>query len=406
MKAIEFNVNVGRFIAAKSIGALLGDRAFYKGPLPTVRLAEVPEPVIPDSDWVKIKTLACGFCGSDLNLIRLHDSPSASPFTSFPCVIGHEIVGEIVEVGPDVKGFSRGDRVAVNPGLACQARGISPPCKSCAAGRPACCENYAKGRLPPGMFIGINSGLNGGFAPYLVAHQSQLFAVPESLSLESAVMTEPFSVALQTIFDNMPESRDKILVIGGGVIGNLVVQSARALVPDCHISVIEPARHAADLVLDCGADEIIAAKDAYGRAADITGATIYKPLIGPEIAMGGFDRAYDTVASSATLNLGMRLLSNMGILSIVGIGGDVKLDLTPLWLKLQTIKGVYGYGYVEFEGKTRHVFEIALDMMANGAVAAHRLVTHRFAIEDFEKMIEFNLDKSKYGAMKTIVCFD
>ncbi|NOY69554.1 MAG: alcohol dehydrogenase catalytic domain-containing protein, partial [Deltaproteobacteria bacterium] len=148
MKALEFNVNVARFIAARSLGAVFGDRAFYKGPMKTIRLAEIPEPVIRAPDWVKIKTLACGFCGSDLNLIRLHDSPTASPFTSFPCIIGHEMVGEIVETGPDVTQFSPGDRVTVNPGLACEARGISPPCRSCATGRPANCENFAEGNLP------------------------------------------------------------------------------------------------------------------------------------------------------------------------------------------------------------------------------------------------------------------
>lgn len=406
MKALEFNVNVAKFITAKSLGAVFGDRTFYKGPAKTIQLAEIPEPAIRAPDWVKIKTMACGFCGSDLNLIRLHDSPTASPFTSFPCIIGHEMVGEIIETGPDVTKFSPGDRVAVNPGLPCKTRGISPPCASCAAGRPANCENFAQGNLPPGMFTGINSGVNGGFAPYLTAHKSQLFAVPENLPMESAVMTEPVSVALQTIFDNMPENNEKILVIGGGVIGNLVIQSARALVPGCHISIMEPSPHAADLALSCGADDIIPANKVFARTAAITGAKIYKPLLGMDIPMGGFDRVYDTVASASTLNLGMRLLAAMGTLSIVGIGGDVKLDLTPLWLKLQTIKGVYAYGNVTFENKKQNVFEIALDLMSKGAINADRLVTHRFALEDYEKMIEVNLNKKEHRAMKTIVCFD
>ncbi|NOY68329.1 MAG: zinc-binding dehydrogenase, partial [Deltaproteobacteria bacterium] len=314
-------------------------------------------------------------------------------------------VGEIIETGPDVTQFSPGDRVTVNPGLACEARGISPPCRSCAAGRPSNCENFAEGNLPPGMFLGINSGVNGGFAPYLTAHKSQLFPVPKGLALESAVMTEPVSVALQTVFDNMPQSNEKILIIGGGVIGNLVIQSARALGSGCHISVMEPSPHAADLAIACGADEIIAANKVFERTAAITGAKIYKPLLGMDIPMGGFDRIYDTVASASTLNLGMRLLSAMGTLSMVGIGGDVKLDLTPLWLKLQTIKGVYAYGVVNFENKKQNVFEIALTLMKRGVIKADRLVTHRFALEDYEKMIEVNLNKKEHGAMKTIVCF-
>jgi len=125
-----------------------------------------------------------------------------------------------------------------------------------------------------------------------------------------------------------------------------------------------------------------------------------------EIPMGGFNRIYDTVGISSTLNLSMRLLAAMGTLSVVGIGGDVKLDLTPLWLKLQTIKGVYAYGDVEFEGKKQHVFEIAMNLMKNGKIRAEHLVTHKFALEEYEQMIEVNLNKSKNQAMKTVIAFN
>ena len=96
MKVLQFNVNVPKFAAAKTLRTFFGSQVFYKGPVKTIQLADVPEPKLFTPDWVKVKTLYCGFCGSDLNLILLHDSPSASPFTSFPCVIGHEIVGEII----------------------------------------------------------------------------------------------------------------------------------------------------------------------------------------------------------------------------------------------------------------------------------------------------------------------
>ena len=90
------NVNVPRFAAAKILSTVFGNQVFYRGPVKTVQLAHVPEPKLRTPDWLKIKTLCCGFRGSDLNFILLHDSPSASPSTSFPCVMGHEIVGEIL----------------------------------------------------------------------------------------------------------------------------------------------------------------------------------------------------------------------------------------------------------------------------------------------------------------------
>lgn len=405
MKALQFNINVPKFVTAKILGAIFGKGVFYRGPVKTVNLADIPEPVLPSNDWVKVKTILCGFCGSDLNLIHLHDSPTASPFTSFPCIIGHEIVGEIVETGSQVNGFTVGDRVTINPGLGCKTRGITPICSCCSSGRGSNCLNFAEGDLPPGMFTGINSGVNGGFAPYFTAHKSQLFQVPHGLSAESAVMTEPVSVSLQTVFDNMPAGGERVLIIGGGVIGNLIVQSLRVLVPGCHISVIEPSAYAGEKVLDAGADELIPIKKVFIHTVRITGARVYKPLLGMDITMGGFHRVYDTVASAFTLNLSMRLMNTMGTLSIVGIGGDVKLDLTPMWLKLQTVKGVYAYGIVNYKGEKRHAFDIALEMMKLNKIKAESLVTHKFPLEDYGQMIHVNSNKGKYRALKTVVSF-
>ncbi len=405
MKALQFSVNVPKFIAAKSLRTLFGNSVFYKGPAKTIRITDIPEPTLPSPDWVKIKTIYCGFCGSDMNLILLHDSPTASPFTSFPCVTGHEVVGKIIEAGPGVESFQAGDLVAINPILGCEAREISPVCPSCRAGRSGNCENFAEGKLPPGMFIGINSGINGGFAPFLAAHKSQLFKIPDGLSLEAAVMTEPASVALQTVFDNMPVDKENILVIGGGVIGNLIIQSVRALTPNCRISVIEPSPFAAELAGSVGADDIIPSNEIFQQTSRITGAKMYKPMLGMEIPMGGFNRIYDTVGNTITLNLCMRILAAMGTLSIVGIGGDVKLDLTPIWLKLQTVKGVYAYGLVTYNGKKRHVFDIALELMSRNKIRADILVTHKFKIEEYRKMIEVNMNKGKNKAVKTVLSF-
>jgi (R,R)-butanediol dehydrogenase / meso-butanediol dehydrogenase / diacetyl reductase len=406
MKALRFSVTVPKFIAAKGLASIFGRRVYYQGPLKTIKIADIPEPTLPMKDWVKVKTIYCGFCGSDLNLIQLHDSPTASPFTSFPCVIGHEIVGEIIETGSDVNEYKSGDIVAINPVLACEARKISPLCPSCSSDRSSNCENFAEGDLSPGMFTGINNGVIGGFAPYLVAHKTQLFRVPKGLSLEAAAMTEPLAVALQSIFDNMPNKDEKALVIGGGVIGNLIVQSIRALVPGCKIFVIEPSSFAAKFAMKVGADEIISSKDVFEETSRITGAKIYKPMLGMEIAMGGFNRIYDTVGHSSTLNLSMRLMSAMGTLSVVGIGGDVKLDLTPLWLKLQKIQGVYSYGMVTYNGKKRHVFDIALELMIENDIQADILVTHKFDMAEYRRMIEVNMNKEKHHAVKTVMAFN
>ena len=404
MKALQFSASTAKFIVLKPLGALFPS-LFYKGPLATIKFVDIPEPSLPGSDWVKLRTLMCGFCGSDQSLIFLKDSPTASPFTSFPCVLGHELCGEIVELGNEVIDFSVGDRVTMAPGLTCTARGIDPVCPGCRAGRPGSCENTAKGRLSPGMFTGICKDVGGGFAPYLVAHKSQIYKLPAGMSLETASLIEPLGVTLQAVMDNRPTADDKVLVIGGGVIGNLIVQSIRALEIPCSITLAEPSRFHADLAAKAGADHIVTDGNIHDAARQVTGAESYKPLLGKSILMGGFTKIYDCVGHADTLRAAMRAMAGGGTLSIVGIGDEVKLDLTPLWLKLQTIKGVYAQGFNLVDGKREHVFETAIRFATAGKVRLHEMVTHTFPLDRYQDMIKVNMRKSANRAIKTAVTF-
>ncbi len=404
MKALTFSTSVPRYLTLKTLGAV-SRSVFYRGPLASVKLREVPEPGTPEAGWVKIKTLMCGFCASDLSLIFLRDSPTASPFTSFPCVLGHEICGEVAEVGPGVGGLTPGDRVTVAVHLSCEARGIEPTCPACQAGMVGSCHNFAAGDIAPGMFIGICTETGGGFAPYFMAHQSQVFELPPDMPDEEAVLMEPLAVALQGVLDNRPEAGEEVLVVGGGVLGSLIVQALRVLAPGARITVSEPSPFAAEFCRQAGADQVIEGGDLLGQTTELTGAERHKPLLGQDILMGGFSRIFDTVGHSRTLNTSMRCLAAGGTLSIVGIGGDVKLDLTPLWLKRQTIKGVFSYGYVTLDGGRRHVFDLGLELAHQGRVNLAPMITHKFALDDFRRMIEVNLRKGRHQAMKTVVSF-
>ena len=384
---------------------IVNKKLFYRGPLATVKLADVSEPALPSPAWVKIRTMLCGFCASDLNLIFLHDSPTASSFTSFPCTIGHEICGEIVDTGSEVKEFKKGDIVTIAPALNCTTRGIDPVCSACKAGRTGNCENFAEGNLSPGMFTGICRDTGGGFGEYFVAHKSQVFKLPEGMSKEEGALIEPLSVALQAVTDNRPQPGDQVLVIGGGVIGTMLVKTMRALGIDCHITVSEPSPFHAEFIREAGADRVITDGDLFSHTVDITGATRYKPLIGEDVLMGGFNKIFDVVANTQTLNQALRCLAVEGVLSVVGIGHHVKLDLTPLWLKHQTMRGVFACGYTNVDGKREHIFQEAIDLVSTKKADIKDMVTHTFSIDDYEEMIEINLAKAKNRVIKTMVSF-
>ena len=182
-------------------------------------------------------------------------------------------------------------------------------------------------------------------------------------------------------------------------------QALRGLGISCSIAVAEPSPFQAELAAQAGADHLIKDGDILGGTSNITGARAYKPTLGPKILMGGFSKIFDTVASNTTLNASMRALSTGGTLSVVGIGANAKIDLTPLWLKLQTIKGAYIYGYNTVDGGRKHAFELAIDLVKQKKVHPESMITHAFSISDYCRMIEVNLDKGRNRAMKTAVRF-
>ena len=134
MKALQYIKSVPRYVFVRTIGHW--SPKFVTGPLSSIRMANINQPELPTSEWLRIRPLLSGICGSDLTTIQAKGSPYFSPLISAPFVMGHEVVGEIIELGPNSnsKDLSIGDRVVIEPGLCCIVRGIDPPCSSCQEG--------------------------------------------------------------------------------------------------------------------------------------------------------------------------------------------------------------------------------------------------------------------------------
>ncbi|MEK7824503.1 MAG: alcohol dehydrogenase catalytic domain-containing protein, partial [Candidatus Eisenbacteria bacterium] len=217
MKAIAFAAPVSTYLVTLAAGTL--SRRLLVGPHACTRYGDVDEPRLPGDRWVRVRTRLGGICGSDLAVVTLRASPATSPFSSFPFVLGHENVGTIEEVGAAVRGFTRGERVVVNPLLSCGPRGIEPPCGHCRAGQPSRCEHFTDGTLPPGMLIGTTRGLGGSWGECFVAHETQVVRVPDHVTDEAAVLVEPFACAVHAVRAGVPASGERVLVVGAGSIG-------------------------------------------------------------------------------------------------------------------------------------------------------------------------------------------
>src|SRR6476469_6845078 len=152
-----------------------------------MKLVDMDEPGFLLPDWVVTRPRLTGICGSDAKQVfmdwgevRSPDNPMKA-FFSLPQVLGHEVVADVVALGPDAAGLEVGDRVVLNPWLSCAPRGVSPVCPACRAGDLSLCESFAVGPIAPGIHTGTSKDATGGWAGLMPAHDSMLFRVPDGV---------------------------------------------------------------------------------------------------------------------------------------------------------------------------------------------------------------------------------
>ncbi|NPV60724.1 MAG: alcohol dehydrogenase catalytic domain-containing protein [Actinobacteria bacterium] len=405
MKALTFEYSIPKYLLT---GALCDRRPqVLTSSLAPAQVREVEEPRLLGPDWAKVRPRLSGFCGSDLSIVKCHENLTLQPFASFPFVIGHEVCGEIAEVGEAVEGFEVGDRVTVMPALGCLQRRIDPPCRVCADGSHGLCENWTEGDLAAGMFVGNTAGVPGFISEMGVAHAAQLYRVPDEVSDENAVLTEPFAVALHMVLGNRVQPGETVMVIGHGVMGLCTIAALRALHPDVRILGVEVDPFHSEVARDMGVEEVLrpGGKGFYKKVAELTGAKMYTPLLAKPILIGGVDRVFDAVGSTDTLDYSLRVLAHAGTYNLLGISPIKKIDWTPVWLKELTLRGIYVYGKEEHEGERLHAFELALRLFAEGKVDLSRLITHRFTLDEWPKALDTALNKSREKAIKIVFTF-
>lgn len=402
MKAVQFRFSLPRYGYTK-IAGMITQREFYSS-RSCVSFVDIPEPELRGPKWVKLRSVLSGFCGSDLGAITLHDSPTTQPFASFPFVLGHENYSLVEEVGSEVKGLAKGDRVIINPALGCAVRDIAPSCGPCSRGDSSICENFAEGAISPGTNTGFCRDTGGGWSKYYLAHESQVIKIPDSISDEEAVLIEPLCSALHPVMRANVEDEMHVLVMGCGVIGLGVIASLRGLGIGCHITGVDLVKKNREKALEKGADVVVdpSSESIFEKATDITGAKRYKPMLEKEICMGGFDRIFDCVGSTESINSSFRLAAGDALYVLIGIQTPKVIDWTPVWMKGLKILGNLGYGMNEYKGSIMHTFDIAIDLVKEKKVVMKDIITHIFKLDEYVKAIQVNLNKGRYGAIKTI----
>jgi threonine dehydrogenase-like Zn-dependent dehydrogenase len=329
---------------------------------------------------------------------------------SFPFVPGHEVVGtvETPTASADGTTLDAGSRVVIQPVLGCVARGIEPPCRSCAAGRTGDCEHVAFGHIAPGIQTGFCADTGGGWsAAGLVAHESQIFAVPDPLSDADAVTVEPVACALHAVLGAGVRDDDVVAVLGAGTLGLATLAALTHLASTRLIpapkAVLVGARYANQRALASelgataalNAEQLSRAIRRHSRSMTMSGAD------GARLT-GGADVVFDCVGSADSIGQSLEMVRPRGTIVLVGMPGKVSIDLAPLWHREIRLAGAYAYGTESVGTHERSTFSLAIDTVT--AMRTGRLVSATYPLDRFEEAVAHAGAAGRRGAVK--IAFD
>lgn len=400
MRTMYLDVHIPRIVLTRLLGRFWP--AAYFAPTAPLHLNQFPEPPLPADSWIRVRNKLCGICGSDLHQLFLDTSLKVAP-VALPAhqriYLGHEMVGIVEEIGSSVTEFAIGDRV-VRWGRAvdCLARGRTVLCRPCQAGHRVLCQHASE----PLDFHSIG----GGFGDTFITPASTLLPVPEALSDEQAIFVEPAAVAIHAAFRKRIEPGDKVLVLGCGTIGFLLIQAILARQPECEITALAQFPWQAELARQFGAAHTFLVRDdGYHETARLTGAQLYQGRAGNRMLMGGFDLVFDVVGIAATLGSALRWTRAGGAVVLVGVNlHPMELDLTPVWYQEVDLLGAVGHDNVSWDGRQISTFELAMMWMRQGIMRPEQLLTHRFPLDSYRQAFLTAADKHRYQSIK--VAFD
>ncbi len=302
-------------------------------PLPNARSGEVV-----------IKVSYCGICGSDVRLF-------SEGFFPVGLTIGHEFCGTIHEIGPDVDGWSVGDRVTVMPAVICRN------CQPCLRGEGHHCIDL--------KFLGMNEGMPGAFAEYVTANASMLHSLPDEVTDEEAANIEPCAVSLRAVNRSGIQVGDSVVIFGAGSIGLFVLQIAR-IAGASSIYVIEPAPSRSHAAIILGADEVFDPSDTtiFSKIANLTG--------------GGADVAFMCSAAPPVLQQAVDTVKCQGKVIVVGAGLSANV-IPEIWMwKEIEVKGSFAY---------LGEFPLALDLFKQGKVKVEGMISDMIPLENVQQAL-------------------
>jgi threonine 3-dehydrogenase len=316
---------------------------------PGIWLGEADVPPVGPND-VKIRVRKTAICGTDIHIYNWDDW--AQKTIPVPMPIGHEYVGEIVEIGSHVAGFQIGDRVSGEGHITCGY------CRNCRAGKRHLCRNT----------VGVGVNRPGCFAEYLVIPAVNAFKLPASISDDVASFLDPLGNAVHTAlsFDLVGED---VLITGAGPIGCMAVAICKH-VGARHVVITDVNEYRLELARKMGAT----------RAVDVRREKLTDVM--RELGMiEGFDVGLEMSGNGQAFRDLLSVMNHGGRVAILGIPpAEVTIDWSQVIFKGLVLKGIYG----------REMFETWYKMVAmlQSGLDVTPVLTHRFRVEDYREAFE------------------
>ena len=315
-------------------------------PEPGIWMEDVAEPALGHND-VLIQIKKTAICGTDVHIYNWdHWAQKTIPV---PMVIGHEYVGEVVEVGSEVRGIDTGDRVSGEGHITCGH------CRNCRAGRRHLCKNA----------IGVGVHRPGSFGEYLVIPAVNVFKLPDDINDETAAILDPLGNAVHTAlsFDLVGED---VLITGAGPIGCMAVSIAKHIGAR-YVVVTDINDYRLDLARKLGAtDAINVERESIEKVMSSLG------------MVEGFDVGLEMSGNASAFLDMLKTINHGGRIAMLGIPPeDAAIDWSQVIFKGLVIKGIYGREMFETWYKMVSMLQSGLNIVP--------ITTHRFPIDEFQR---------------------
>ncbi|QTH62948.1 L-threonine 3-dehydrogenase [Psychrosphaera ytuae] len=309
-------------------------------------MTDAPTPELGHND-IMIKIRKTAICGTDMHIYNWDEW--AQNTIPVPMTVGHEYVGEVVQIGQEVKGFEIGDRVSGEGHITCGY------CRNCRAGRVHLCRNTT----------GVGVDRTGAFAEYLVIPAFNAFKIPDNISDDLASIFDPFGNAVHTAlsFDLVGED---VLITGAGPIGIMAAAVAK------HVG----ARHV--VITDVNPYRLELAKKMGATRAVNVAETDLKSVMNELGMTEGFDVGLEMSGVPSAFSSMLNNMNHGGKVAMLGIPpGDMAVDWNQVIFKGLVIKGIYGREMFETWYKMASLIQSGLDISP--------IITHHFDVDDFQQ---------------------